>query len=637
MVSGIHRFLISLLSNLLTASSENNIYTFIDKPAPLLLWLTLAFTIAPFGLTKAIADYYSGSMNKKRKVLEIGVSFYIGGIMLVILLLLLPLSILSSLLLAFASGFIGAGEGFFLASSQILLSSYTSGGTRGRYLGFSEFSIYSGYTLGSLTAGILSANMNFSLSYAYSLLLVFFTFVIVKKGLRDEQTDLSTKETIQSLESSSNQSTSEKEKKMFKPTKFLKNSRILTVLIGSHFSKWGDALILLIPVYFAYLLSIDKTNIVPDTVKIGFLLGSYTASWAGGMFITSYLTELVGRKAPIVTGLMISGLGFVSLSTLTRIEPNLYLILIVLMICAGFGTGLYYPLLPAVGLDIAKPKYRGQTLALFRTFRDFGYFTGPICLIILIYLTGSTIKSLSFAIIFTGLVLITISLFFAIILRETRPIWPFFEEFVNQIEFIKQVVNKSVEVYDKELMEDNEKLNEKVIQAKTLERRADKKKRQLYKDILVPMGKKDDVRDFVSLVEASDKIGNHTAMAGLKYSKLFAVLPHIPKPLLDALRDLANKLPFMMDELLESVHLLNESASITAKQQKIISKTETEVDNLYGNFLQLLYQFEPFYIETEKFTIMMTLKESSELLEKASDLILIIGDNLSMIAMKHRL
>ena len=448
---------------------------------------------------------------------------------------------------------------------------------------------------------------------------------------------MSTKETIQSLESSSNQSTSEKEKKMFKPTKFLKNSRILTVLIGSHFSKWGDALILLIPVYFAYLLSIDKTNIVPDTVKIGFLLGSYTASWAGGMFITSYLTELVGRKAPIVTGLMISGLGFVSLSTLTRIEPNLYLILIVLMICAGFGTGLYYPLLPAVGLDIAKPKYRGQTLALFRTFRDFGYFTGPICLIILIYLTGSTIKSLSFAIIFTGLVLITISLFFAIILRETRPIWPFFEEFVNQIEFIKQVVNKSVEVYDKELMEDNEKLNEKVIQAKTLERRADKKKRQLYKDILVPMGKKDDVRDFVSLVEASDKIGNHTAMAGLKYSKLFAVLPHIPKPLLDALRDLANKLPFMMDELLESVHLLNESASITAKQQKIISKTETEVDNLYGNFLQLLYQFEPFYIETEKFTIMMTLKESSELLEKASDLILIIGDNLSMIAMKHRL
>ena len=65
MVSGIHRFLISLLSNLLTASSENNIYTFIDKPAPLLLWLTLAFTIAPFGLTKAIADYYSGSMNKR--------------------------------------------------------------------------------------------------------------------------------------------------------------------------------------------------------------------------------------------------------------------------------------------------------------------------------------------------------------------------------------------------------------------------------------------------------------------------------------------------------------------------------------------------------------------------------------------
>ena len=366
-------------------------------------------------------------------------------------------------------------------------------------------------------------------------------------------------------------------------------------------------------------------------------MGSYTASWAGGIFKTSYITQLVGRKTPIVTGLMISGHGYVGISMHTRSEPNLYLLLIALMISAGFGTGLYNPLLPAVGLDIAKPKYRGQTLALYRTFRDFGYITGPIFLIILVYLSGSTIKSLSYAIIFTGLVLITISLFFTIILRETRPIWPFFEEFVNQIESIKQVVNKSVEIFEKELMEDNEKLNKKVIQAKMLERKADRKKRQLYKDILVPMGKKDDIAEFVDLVELSDKIGNYTSMSGIKYSKLIAVLPHIPKPLLDALRELANELPLMVDELLESVQLLNESASLTVKHQKIISKSETEVDNLYGNFLQLLYQFEPFYIETEKFTIMMTLKESSELLEKASDLILTIGDNLSMIAMKHRL
>lgn len=151
------------------------------------------------------------------------------------------------------------------------------------------------------------------------------------------------------------------------------------------------------------------------------------------------------------------------------------------------------------------------------------------------------------------------------------------------------------------------------------------------------MRKKDDINDFVDLVELTDKIGNHVETAGLKYSKLYHLLPHVPKPLLDALRELAQKIPEMMDELLQSILLLNETASLTVKHQKIISQTEREVDNLYGEFLKLLYQFEPFYIETEKFTLMMTLKESSELLEQSSDLILKIGDSLSMIALKHRL
>ncbi len=385
------------------------------------------------------------------------------------------------------------------------------------------------------------------------------------------------------------------------------------------------------------MFAVDTSNIVPDTVKIGFLLGVYTASWATGMFITSYLTELLGRKTPIISGFLITGIGFVGLSTLTHNLPNLYFMAIVMMFLAGFGTGLYYPLLPAVGLDIAKPKYRGQTLALFRTFRDFGYFTGPIGLILLVYISGSSIQSLTYGIAFTGILMILIGGFFSVILRETRPIWPFFEEFVKQIILIKQVVKKSVNIFDNELMTDNEALEKAVKSAKSLEQKADKQKRQLYKDILLPMRKKDDINDFVELVELTDKIGNHSAMAGLKYSKLYHVLPHVPKPLIDALRDLAQKLPPMMDDLLQSILLLNETASLTVKHQKVLSQAEREIDNLYGEFLKLLYQFEPFYIETEKFTLMMTLKESSELLEQASDLVLNIGDSLSMIALKHRL
>ena len=114
------------------------------------------------------------------------------------------------------------------------------------------------------------------------------------------------------------------------------------------------------------------------------------------------------------------------------------------MILAGLGTGLYYPLLPTVGLDIAKPKYQGQTLALFRTFRDFGYFTGTIGLILLVYVSGSSITSLKIVISFVGVLMIIIALFFLLTLRETRPIWPFYEEFKKQIILIDVDVKRSV-------------------------------------------------------------------------------------------------------------------------------------------------------------------------------------------------
>ena len=116
-------------------------------------------------------------------MLQIASGFYLGGVGFVILLLLFPSPETSFIFLSIASGLIGAGEGLFFATSQILLTKYTSGGTRGRYLGFSEFSIYGGYTIGSFIAGILTTNLNFTIPYGISLLFVFITIVIINKML----------------------------------------------------------------------------------------------------------------------------------------------------------------------------------------------------------------------------------------------------------------------------------------------------------------------------------------------------------------------------------------------------------------------------------------------------------------------
>jgi uncharacterized protein Yka (UPF0111/DUF47 family) len=411
------------------------------------------------------------------------------------------------------------------------------------------------------------------------------------------------------------------------------------LLIGTHFSKWGDALILMLPLYFAFLLSPNARGIVPDTLKISFLLGFYTSSWAIGMFFTSYLTEYVGRRFPTIFGLFLSGLGFLSMIFIPKGAFLTFEFVGISMIMAGLGTGLYYPLLPAIGLDISKPKYQAQTLALFRSIRDFGYFTGPFALALLIWITGSTINNLVFASTFVGILLIVIAILFILILRETRPSWPFFEDFMEHSYVIKKVVDKSSKTFDyqyiKERNIDNILLNMK--KAKLAEKRADIKKRNLIRDLSTSVRKTDDVTDFYQLIKVIDAIGSKTTMAALKYSKLVNHYQFIPKDIFTCLNNLASCLPSMMDELLDTIDLLDEQASLAHKRQKILANKEQQIDRLYDDFLKLLYSSEFFFLESDKFTIMMTLREVGENLEKASDLIQDAGDLLTIIALKHKL
>lgn len=646
LVSGVHRTLISLLYGFFSDdNAANSIYSYTNHvQAPLMIWLALAFTVAPFGLAKAITDYYAGKFSKTKNVLFFGIAFYLFGVFTISLLLFSPpdlQNVFAQFMLPLSSGLIGAGEGFFFASVQILLSNYASGRQRGQFLGFSEFSIYGGYTVGSIIGGFLSQGGDYLIPYLFSFFIIFLTIILNYSVLREYKSVISSvKNNEEHIDVEDEEIETEKtqRKAKFKPKKLMKNKRILAVLIGTHLSKWGDALILMLPIYLAFILS-PTVIIVPDTVKISLLLGIYTSTWALGMFFTSYLTENVGRRFPIIFGLLLSGIGFISISFISRGDLFVFESMSISMVLSGLGTGLYYPLLPALGLDIAKPKYQAQTLALFRSIRDFGYFTGPIVLAVIIWLSGSTINNLVVASTFTGIIMILISIIFFVILRETRPSWPFYDEFVSHAFTINKTVEKSVKAFDLKFINKNqpEKILSLVISANSLEKKADKKKRNLMKYLTISVRKTDDISEFFSLIRLIDEIGSKTSMAAFKYSKLNHLYHHIPKSIFESLNKLANSLLPMMEELLGSISLLDDQMYLTVKKQKSISSFESETDRLYDFFLKNLYNYEFFYQENEKFTIMMTLKEVGENLEKASDLMQDVGDLLSLIALKHRL
>ena len=95
--------------------------------------------------------------------------------------------------------------------------------------------------------------------------------------------------------------------------------------------------------------------------------------WAALQIFTGYLTDRIGRKWPIVTGMWLAaaGIALVGLSAglVGWISGSLLM---------GVGMALLYPSLLATVSDVARPRWRGSALGVYRLWRDSGYALGAL-------------------------------------------------------------------------------------------------------------------------------------------------------------------------------------------------------------------------------------------------------------------
>jgi len=123
---------------------------------------------------------------------------------------------------------------------------------------------------------------------------------------------------------------------------------------------WG-----LFPLVFAAAdLSIDR---------IGLLAAIYPATWGIAQLVTGALSDRVGRKWLIASGMWVQavGIGVVILSHgFGGFAAGAVLL--------GVGTAMVYPtLLAAIG-DVAAPIWRASSLGVYRLWRDLGYALGAV-------------------------------------------------------------------------------------------------------------------------------------------------------------------------------------------------------------------------------------------------------------------
>ena len=123
---------------------------------------------------------------------------------------------------------------------------------------------------------------------------------------------------------------------------------------------WG-----LFPLVFAGAgLSLDR---------IGVLAGIYPATWGLVQLVTGALSDQVGRKWLIATGMWVQALG-IGVVILSRIFAGFATGGVLL----GIGTAMVYPtLLAAIG-DVADPKWRASSVGVYRLWRDLGYALGAL-------------------------------------------------------------------------------------------------------------------------------------------------------------------------------------------------------------------------------------------------------------------
>jgi len=148
-----------------------------------------------------------------------------------------------------------------------------------------------------------------------------------------------------------------------------------------------------------------------DLAKVGLLAAAYPATWGIVQVVTGDLSDRIGRKPLIVTGMLVQAGAIAAMAALTGMAPWLFA-----AVALGLGTAMVYPTLLAVVADVADPRQRGAVNGVYRFWRDLGFAVGAV----LIGVISDRFDARAAILAVAGLTALS-GLVVAVRMRETRP------------------------------------------------------------------------------------------------------------------------------------------------------------------------------------------------------------------------
>jgi MFS family permease len=151
--------------------------------------------------------------------------------------------------------------------------------------------------------------------------------------------------------------------------------------------------------------------------SIGVLAATYPMVWGASQIATGALSDRLGRKWMIVSGMWVQAAGISLIAwapSLAHEQVGNFWLWIAGAALLGLGTALVYPtLLAAIG-DVVHPNWRASSVGVYRLWRDLGYAVGAL-------LAGAVadLFGLTWAITVVGVLTFTSGAVAAIRMRET--------------------------------------------------------------------------------------------------------------------------------------------------------------------------------------------------------------------------
>ena len=372
-------------------------------------FLYLTSFVASFGFVKGILNFYAGRLSERigrKKVLLLG---WLGAIPIPFMILYAP----NWGWIVAANIFLGVNQGFAWSMTVTSKVDITKAEQRGFATGVNEFAGYAAVGIGGLATAYLAQ--------LYGPREALFGFTLVVIMLAASIALLFVKETLPWARAESSQHTngtySGHQPRFPQGVSAHPGTWEIFTLVSFHHptfralcqagvaNKIADALLwVLFPVF------LHERGL--GLVQIGWVTAVYGMVWGASQLATGALSDIIGRKKPIVAGLWLLGTGIASVPLVHGMTA--WTIVAAVM---GMGMALLYPNLIASVADISHPNWRSSALGTYRYWRDTGYAIGAIAL----GLVAQWEHEITTAFWFTAIILGLSGLYLAMQAEETHP------------------------------------------------------------------------------------------------------------------------------------------------------------------------------------------------------------------------